>query len=62
MATHYCISNPCYLCYPSLVPKQQCVIDFAISKETLDKVWEAICEGMIKEQESFSNKTLKGSV
>jgi hypothetical protein len=23
MATHYCIGNPCWLCYPEYAPKQQ---------------------------------------
>ena len=63
MSIHYfCPASPCPICNPSLAPKQQCVIEFATKKETLDKVWKAICEGMVKEQQSFSNEELQGSV
>lgn len=34
--------------------------DFAIKKETLDKVWNAIREGIGKEQEGFTIEQIMG--
>ncbi len=38
--------------YPANHP-EKCVIEFAKKPSTLDKVWDAICDGMVKESEEL---------
>lgn len=43
MATHFCISNPCYICYPEFAPKSNSetfVIPFLPKLDETDKIWK----------------------